>query len=224
MKQKCVYIPVKSGEFDVFFRSMSRYVSANASGSSAVWKHIPSDALSTLNDTYAKWYTAYSRTFSSDSKVDIEGRQIAYRAAARVIRVFVRQYLRFHPVTDDDRTAMGINNYDPVRTAHISVPELVELTTRLKSIRTILACFKVKGCDSKAKPTGYTGAVVAWDVLAEPPSRPEDLSRQRLASRTPYLIEFDESERGKTVYISVAWQNHRGMMGQWSEIQSAIVP
>lgn len=224
MKRKYDYVPGAPGEFDAFFRNMSKYIALKGSGTAAVWKHIPQEAINNLNDTYANWYTAYVRTFSSDAMVDIEGRQRAYRQSAKTVRTFVRQYLRFAPVTDDDRTAMGINNYDPVRTAHFHVAELVELTTKLKSIRTILASFKVKGSDGRAKPSGYTGAVVAWDVLDQPPKRPEDLGRQKLASRTPYLIEFDETERGKTVYISVAWQNKRGIMGQWSEIQSAIVP
>ena len=34
-----------------------------------------------------------------------------------------------------------------------------------------------------------------------PPERPEDLKRRANASRTPYTIEFDETERGKKVYV-----------------------
>jgi len=36
-------------------------------------------------------------------------------------------------------------------------------------------------------------------VLDAPPKRPEDLNRHTLASRTPHIIRFDETERGKTV-------------------------
>jgi hypothetical protein len=45
-----------------------------------------------------------------------------------------------------------------------------------------------------------------------------------MASRTPHALEFDESERGKTVYIALAWQNERGILGRWSEYKNAIVP
>ena len=37
-------------------------------------------------------------------------------------------------------------------------------------------------------------------------------------------IHFDETERGKTVYVALTWQNERGIRGQWSDIKSAIVP
>jgi hypothetical protein len=45
-----------------------------------------------------------------------------------------------------------------------------------------------------------------------------------MASRTPKSITFDETERGRTVYVALAWQNNRGNIGQWSEIQNAIIP
>jgi hypothetical protein len=34
----------------------------------------------------------------------------------------------------------------------------------------------------------------------------------------------DEGQRGKTVQIALAWQNERGIIGQWSEYKSAIIP
>jgi hypothetical protein len=45
-----------------------------------------------------------------------------------------------------------------------------------------------------------------------------------MASRTPFTLHFDETERGKTVQIALAWQNERGILGQWSEYKAAIVP
>ena len=42
---------------------------------------------------------------------------------------------------------------------------------------------------------------------------------------TPYAFDdFHESDRGKTVYIALTWQNARGNIGQWSEILSAVIP
>ncbi|MDR2597616.1 MAG: hypothetical protein LBC76_09910 [Treponema sp.] len=38
------------------------------------------------------------------------------------------------------------------------------------------------------------------------------------------VLEFDETERGRTVYIALSWQNERGLIGQWSEIQNAVIP
>ena len=84
--------------------------------------------------------------------------------------------------------------------------------------------FKVRGVVGSAKPPNYDGAVILWDVLESPPERPEDLKRHTLASRTPYALEFDETERGKRVYVALAWQNKRGILGSYSEILWTIVP
>jgi len=224
MRKKHAYIPNNAGEFDTFFKNLTQYVALKASGSKAVWKHIPSEAQNNLYDAYRDWFSAYTLTLKPHTKIERMNRRIAYTDASKIIRIFVRQYLRFPPVTDNDRTAMDINNYDTVKTMHYEVPEVVDATTKLKDIRTILLDFKVKGAESKAKPDGYNGALVAWDVLDEPPEQPEDLTRKKLASRTPHLIEFNERERGKTAYIALAWQNKRGILGKWSKIHTAIVP
>ena len=122
------------------------------------------------------------------------------------------------------RDIMGVHNRDPIRTPHFTVTELVESATKLKGIRELEVHFWIKGASHKAKPDHYDGAVIVWDVLDEKPARPEDLRHHAMASRTPYILQFDETQRGKTVYYSLAWQNARGHIGQWSEIQSAIIP
>jgi hypothetical protein len=50
------------------------------------------------------------------------------------------------------------------------------------------------------------------------------LTRTVLATRTPYVLEFTEKERGKTVYVAICWQNEKGECSPWSEIESAIAP
>jgi hypothetical protein len=60
--------------------------------------------------------------------------------------------------------------------------------------------------------------------LGAPPAEPDGLTRHTMASRTPHALAFNEEERGKTAYIAAAWQNERGIIGAWSEIQSAVIP
>jgi len=38
------------------------------------------------------------------------------------------------------------------------------------------------------------------------------------------VLKFSKEDKGKTAYFSMAWQNARGMLGPWSEIQSMVVP
>jgi len=119
---------------------------------------------------------------------------------------------------------MHIPNRDLIRTPHIDVPEVVEFETKLRNIREVLVNFWIKGQTHKAKPAGYDGAVLVWDVLDAPPANPGELTLHTMASHTPHALEFAEEGRGKTVYIAAAWQNERGLIGQWSEIQNAVIP
>jgi len=119
---------------------------------------------------------------------------------------------------------MRIPNRDLIRTPHIEVTEVVEFDLALRNIREVLVNFWIKGAAHKAKPTGYDGAIIIWDVLAAPPPDLHHLTFHTMASKTPHALKFAEEERGKTVYIAAAWENERGNVGQWSEILSAVVP
>ena len=154
---------------------------------------------------------------------------IAQKKAARAemvekIRSLVRFQLQNPLAIDAMRVQLGLPPRDIIRTPHVEVTEVVEFELRLRNIREILVSFWIKGENHKAKPQGYDGAVIVWDILDSPPSGPPALINHTMASRTPHSITFTEAERGKTAYIAAAWQNERGNIGQWSEIQSAVVP
>ncbi|MDR2731491.1 MAG: hypothetical protein LBB81_11420 [Treponema sp.] len=84
--------------------------------------------------------------------------------------------------------------------------------------------FWIQGAGHKAKPHGYDGAVIIWGIRDTPPETPDQLEHHTMASRTPFTLHFDETERGRTVYVGLAWQNERGILGQWSEYKSAVIP
>ncbi|MDR1339327.1 MAG: hypothetical protein LBK58_04670 [Prevotellaceae bacterium] len=43
-------------------------------------------------------------------------------------------------------------------------------------------------------------------------------------THSPFELAFDESERGKMVYICLRGENTRGEKGPWSEIVKAVIP
>jgi hypothetical protein len=104
------------------------------------------------------------------------------------------------------------------------VTENVDFVIHLDAIRELVVGFWIKGADHRAKPEGYDGAVVIWGIRDTPPERPEDLEHHAMASRTPFTLHFEETERGKTVQIALCWQNERGILGAWSEYKSAVIP
>jgi len=218
------YIPARDADFNAWLKGLLSYVDAKVFGPSPAWPHVPAAFVDDLHRAEADWYMHYEATLYPHTPVHTAEKNAARSRAEAVARPFVQRFLHWPPVTDGDRVAMGVPNRDAVRTEHRVVDEAVEFELRLRNIREILVNFWVKGAHNRAKPVGYDGAVILWDVLDSPPERPEDLRRHRMASRTPHEIDFDETERGKRVYVALAWQNERGVLGQFSEIQNAVVP
>jgi hypothetical protein len=147
-----------------------------------------------------------------------------YDTLVRAMRLMHRRKFFSPPMQDSDWIRLGLKPPDTIRTTHFEVSEFVEFELKLREIREVIVNFWVKGSPHKAKPNGYDGAVFIWDVLDAPPAEPISLTRHAMASRTPHSLKFTEEERGRTVYIAAAWQNERGITGDWSGIQSAVIP
>jgi len=218
------YVPPKDADFTNWLRNVVEYVNERTSGDSPLWANIPPSETARLNAAYADWLQFYEPTLSPHEPAVTTEKNNARRRVEPVARGFVQRFLQWPPVTDGDRTNMAIPIHDKTPTPHIEVTETVEMELALRNIREILVVFKIKGAAHKAKPTGYDGAVIVWDVLDSPPASPDALTRHTMASKTPHALEFSEEERGKSVYVSAAWQNQRGNVGPWSDILRGIVP
>jgi hypothetical protein len=88
----------------------------------------------------------------------------------------------------------------------------------------IIHFFNQGGKKSKAKPAGQHGAQIRWAVSDMPIVDVSELTRSSIDTHTPFTLEFEGHERGKTVYFCLCWENTRGERGPWSEIVSAIIP
>jgi hypothetical protein len=76
----------------------------------------------------------------------------------------------------------------------------------------------------KAKPKGQHGAEIRWMILEAPPQSVKELTNSAFDTNSPLTLEFDDTERGKTVYFCLRWENTRGQKGPWGEILSALIP
>jgi hypothetical protein len=194
------------------------------SGTPPAWAHIPPEAFTRLQDAYAAWSAAYETFIGPHTKVDTEAKNDAKKAAKAAIRPFVNQYLRFPPVTDEDRTAMGIPNRDNIRTP-IGIPKTIPVfTIIIKGIRQVTIPFHNEGTTSRAIPYGMNGAVVSWKVSDTLITKPKLLDHTELATKSPCILHFDEEDRGKIVSIALQWQNEGGVRGDYSTVESAIIP
>jgi hypothetical protein len=218
------YVPSNAAQFRVFLQNILDHVDSNIHVDPPIWQGVPSDRFDTLSNKFNLFETAFNRHIATPTPANRLARDEAQAECTRELRGFVNQFLRFPPVTNVDRVEMGIPNHDTIRTDHKVVTEMVDFVLHLRNIREIMVDFWIQGESHKAKPVGYDGAVIVWDLLDAHPVNPDVLNHHTMASRTPFALHFDETQRGKTVYVAAAWQNERGILGQWSEIKTAIVP
>jgi hypothetical protein len=214
------YIPRNAAQFNFFMRHIVDYVVVK----NRTWEVIPEPRVAELDAVYAAFSNAFDLAVAQHTPVNINKRNEAQEKAVKVLRALVNQYLRFPPVTSSDRIEMGIPNHDTIRTDHTVVTEEVDFVIQVASQRELSVEFWQKGQTHKAKPHGYDGAVIEWDLLDAPPADQDALTHHTMASRTPYPLHFTEEERGRRVYVALRWQNERGILGQWSDIKDAIVP
>jgi hypothetical protein len=219
------YVPGKDADFDPWFKNLVDFVDARCTGPNPDWTHIPNEARMELRNAYETWHAAYVKTLVPHTPVDTLAKNEARDAATAVLRPFVRIYLHCKPVTDPQRLAMGVNNWDTERTSINEPPDYPDYEIRHnKNNRQLEIHFKPQGTESKAVPYGYQGAVISTAVLDHVPTSVKELTETVLATASPYVMEYEEADRGKTAYFSLQWQNEKGQKGPPSDILSAIIP
>jgi hypothetical protein len=108
------YIPGGDAGFDIFFNNLVEYVDQKTGGNAPEWNHILPAARAALQGARNTWEAAYGPVKSPHTPVQTEAKNDAKKAAKALIRPFVNQYLRYLPVTNEDRTAMNIPNKDTI--------------------------------------------------------------------------------------------------------------
>jgi hypothetical protein len=220
------YLPGKDPLFDEWFGFLNQYVDQKCGGSTPAWTHIPLVARTPLAEAYALWHTAYARTIGPHTPVDTEAKNEAKTAAKALIRPFVNQYLRFPPVTNEDRRAMGIPTRDPHPTP-VKPPETGPSFSIVQMGPGLLGIIYRNGDKGRrgSKPRGVAGARIYYGVFDGPITDQDQLPASTWATKCPHRIRFREGDRGKRVYIALRWEIRReNGESPWSEIQSELVP
>jgi hypothetical protein len=169
-------------------------------------------------DKYGSYKDPTTRT-----KVITAAKNNARKAYEPLLRQLVSMLLSNPLVTDDDLTAMGLsrgNGRTPV-----PVPSTVPVPTiDRNTVRRVTIYFRDENSGKRGKPSGVSGAVVRWSIADTRPTDVNDLGNSTLDTKSPISVNFAEAQRGKTMWFAMCWQNAKGQMGPFSEIQSAIVP
>jgi len=187
--------------------------------------NVPAEELAELTALYNAAAAAYDRNNSETrGPVSAVNAKTAFQALAAFMRNVKKRRFLSPPLLRSDWARLGLQEPDGARTAHHDVTEKVEFQIHIRSIRQLRIEFQIQGASNRAKPKAYPGAAIVWRVGEEQPADINEFTRHATASRTPHTLRFSETERGKKVWISMAWQNSRGIVGHWAAYQNAIVP
>jgi hypothetical protein len=189
------------------------------------WTHIPPVKVTTLNQHQTGFHAAYVKTLGPHTSVDTEAKNEAHRAAAKFVRQFDQQYLKFDPITKEDLNALGLPIPDPTHTP-IGDPKTRPLLTELRA----LGGFEIElrfqdeeTPDSSAIPYGMNGCLLnyTWG-----PEKVEDyalLKETCLMTRSPFVLSLPPEAEGKFLSCYARWQNETGHLGKPSEIQHIAI-
>ena len=214
------YIPKKDSELVAWSANFIAGVAANATA----WGILP-DEVTALQAADASFTTLHAQADSPEKNAII----VAEKNAARLtlvakIRELAGFRLKNPVITDAQRTALGLHVRDAKPTNVPAPKSRPKFDIYIVDIRRLKVAFRDMDSDSRAKPYGMYGAIIAYAVLDAPPAGTDALVRSVSATHTPHILEFAEPERGKTVYVALCWQNKKGEKGPFSEIKRARVP
>ncbi|MCL2231777.1 MAG: hypothetical protein FWB99_01720 [Treponema sp.] len=223
MPSKSGYIPTTFADFHNWFTKLNEYLVKKTSGSKPAWTHIPQKERDALNVACNEWKAVYEATLHSDSTFVPTKRRNAKKRAEQVIRPFVKRHIHYEEVTDEERNEIDVPNHSKSRSFKKRIDEAVDFTLVIDGLRKVHVHYKVLGAKGKAKPRNYDGVVIRWALLDAEPKSIEDLIHTATASRTPHTLLFSEGDRGKKLYVALAWKKG-SLLGPWTNIQSTYVP
>jgi hypothetical protein len=88
----------------------------------------------------------------------------------------------------------------------------------------VLIYFYVFESMSRAKPSYVLGAEIRYAILDRQPADVSELTQSMFEPHSPFVLWFDDLERGKTLYYCVRWESTSGEKGPWSKIMDVMVP
>ncbi|OQY03566.1 MAG: hypothetical protein B6I25_07935 [Planctomycetales bacterium 4572_13] len=219
------YIPRGDNDFLVWVTNFDTYATAHLAelGITAgdmipiTAGRIDFDTKLTANVT-AQQAAQSARQGKTDSRSQLES----------VTRALVRQLQASPDVDDTERAALGITVPDTVKTmatASISTRPVGVVDTSQR-LRHEIRFFDEATPTSRAKPAGVMGCEIWVKVLPAgdaPPVGDDGLSFVTLDTASPYTVEYDGTDGGKTAHYMLRWVKKNGDKGPWSETVSATI-
>ncbi|MDR3184180.1 MAG: hypothetical protein LBT49_02080 [Prevotellaceae bacterium] len=162
---------------------------------------------------------------STRTSVAVLEKNIARNTLKTTLRQAVKEHLTYNSaLTNVDRDNLGLPVHKTSHTRAQVAHTYPAFNVDTSMLRRLTVHFYNWESASKAKPRGQYAVEIRWILSDVPLVNVSDLLHSAFVTRSPFMLEFDDQERGKTVYFVLCWVNTRGQKGPWSEIRSAIIP
>jgi len=215
------YLPVSDTDFTVWMQNFISYANANLSAIG-----LTAADLTPIQNAEAAWETAYTANVTAQAQAQStrQAKDDARSEQVSLVRALVARIQASKTVTDAQRQALQLNVRSATRTP-VGAPSSrpiaqVDISQRL---RHTLSFMDELTPTSRAKPTGIIGCEIWNKIGGAPPVDPSEMTYLATDTRSPYTVEFDGSDAGKTVYYMLRWVNSRGERGPWSQTFSAMI-
>lgn len=206
------YIPTKDADFDSWLTNFSALLSA-----SPTTYGLTSGDATTVAGVTTSWSAAYAAATNPATRtsVTIAAKDAARNAATATVRPLATQVSRNAGVSNDDKTALGVNLPNPSRTpvpAPTTVPAL-SLVSAIHNQQT-LAYRDTSTPTSKAKPFGATHLEL-WQFIGIAPATDVTTGKPlTLATKSPVAIGTLTTDSGKIATYWGRWSTRSGPGGQ----------
>lgn len=149
-------------------------------------------------------------------------------ALESLIRALVRQLQASGDVDNSERAALGITVPDTIRTTAVGgiSTRPVGVVDTSQRLRHEIRFTDEATPTSRAKPAGVMGCEIWVKVAAvgeAAPSSADELSFISMDTASPYVVEYDGKDGGKTAHYMLRWVKTNGEKGPWSETISATI-
>jgi hypothetical protein len=181
---------------------------------------IPADVVAKEKELYAAYKTAYTVCESPNAgRIDREDRKEKRVALEAAVRRIKNAYIDGDPrgvVTNEIRMRFGLPPRDAIHTPVETPSETPPFTLESGGYLQVTV-------SHPAKPPRYNGAVLFYRVSEEPIASHKELASSKLLTRIKETLVFEDSDRLKTLYAALCWENEKGDLGPPSPIQSIII-
>ena len=216
------YISKNDADFNVWQGNLVAILTPNTT----TWG-IDTDDFTAVKSKQTTWEAAYAKASNKQNRTsaDVLAKNDAADVYKKSIRSFVAQWLANNTkIADADRTRMGLSVRTGTRTP-TPVPTsspvgAIDFSIRLQHT---ISYYDEASAHSNAKPVGVHGCEIYMKVDGDAPKDASELSYVATDTASPYVLKFEGSKAGKTVYYWLRWVNTRGEAGPWSTKVSAMV-